>query len=992
MLFGTNSAGKTSIPQLLMLLKQTAESSDRQRVLHFGDRRTALELGGFTDIVHNHQIDQSIQFSVRWTMPSNLTVRDPLSRHTVSSDRLRFQATIAADGLRNPYVRSMEYSLGDSDTGLRVGMDRKATGTKYDLSTEGYREVRQQGRKWPLPAPVQFHGFPDEAVACYQNTGFVSDLNLEVTRLLQRIHYVGPLREYPKRLYQWSGEIPVHVGDRGDRALEAILASRGRMFNFGKKQRLRSLEEVVAERLKKMGLAQGFELRVLAEHRKEYEVLVRTGKKRPKVLLTDVGIGVSQVLPVIVECFYVPAHSIVIFEQPEIHLHPRAQAELADLFVDAIHARENASDRNVQFIIESHSEHFLRRLQRRIAEGTLKAEEAALYFAHNDASAARLEELEALMGPSRVGTGPMEGVYLRQDRGPWLGARAKLVRAEFVQAIGTHWSRRPLQRNGLVGQEWSWLAAAPRRQRPPPARAPSVPATRASPARSQPGPHRCVMAALLLRSDAPTVIAPSPPSYTPPVSIRLLLAILLIPSLAAAEPLSLEAAVDEALRGNLGLLIARYEALLADDAAALAIAGYEPRASASVSRSTDFVQNTGDLVDVGVPFASTIGSLGVTQAIPGGGTASLSYSQVVFDDKSDANPYEDTASLIIDVRQPLLNGAILGQRERSIADANFGVGDAAIVLHTAIADLVLEIEEAYWALVQTDQAVTAATLSLESADHQEAWVKERIDLGFDSPSEQLATQERVASAQASKAGATAARANAEARLLYLLGRELRGERATLEPSTLPSAFVVLPEEAAQASAAENNLEVRLVRRQLSSARRDLRFTVLEQLPALDASFSVRPDLASDVAPWSFGLSVSTPLPGRGRVHGILAARARVRQAEIRLRNAEQRLRLQVEVALRSVDTARAQVALSEVGLDVAQRKFDAEGERLSRGRSTNKTVLDYLEDRDQAVRNRDDTLVALARAAAQVRRLTGTNLEFWGVVPSDLLERRKELR
>ena len=55
-------------------------------------------------------------------------------------------------------------------------------------------------------------------------------------------------------------------------------------------------------------------------------------------------------------------------EQPEIHLHPNAQSALADVMIDVINSRENGADRNIQLIIETHSEHFLRRLQRRIAE------------------------------------------------------------------------------------------------------------------------------------------------------------------------------------------------------------------------------------------------------------------------------------------------------------------------------------------------------------------------------------------------------------------------------------------------------------------------------------------------------------------------------------------------------------------------------------------------------------------------------------------------
>jgi hypothetical protein len=61
-----------------------------------------------------------------------------------------------------------------------------------------------------------------------------------------------------------------------------------------------------------------------------------------------------------------------------------------------------------------------------------------------------LSELEAMLDePSRLTEGPIEGVYVRHDEGPYLVARAKLVRPEFVQNIDEHWSRRPLQKNEL---------------------------------------------------------------------------------------------------------------------------------------------------------------------------------------------------------------------------------------------------------------------------------------------------------------------------------------------------------------------------------------------------------------------------------------------------------------------------------------------------------------------------------------------------------------
>jgi predicted ATPase len=400
-IFGTNSAGKTSIPQLLLMLKQTAESPDRQRPLHFGDSRTLVDVGTYDDAVHNHDVSQPLQFVCEWSLPKALEVRDPLSRKTFSGTTLAFEAILTTGKRHQPTVKSLRYELRQGDkTMLDLAMKRRPLATQrrnkteFDLSSQKYALKRHHAHTWSLPEPVRFYGFPDEVAAYFQNTAFASDLVLEFEKMLKGIFYLGPLREYPKRLYLWSGEVPDHVGVRGDRAIEAILAAKERFFNLKSGQKTKPLPALVAERLRSMGLIHDFQVKAIGQRRKEYEVLVRTSPKLPLVKLTDVGFGISQVLPVIVECFYVPHRSIVILEQPEIHLHPRVQADLADLFVDAIAAREDNEPRDCQFIIESHSEHFLRRLQRRIAEGRLSKDDAALYFVHTTGGRARIEALE----------------------------------------------------------------------------------------------------------------------------------------------------------------------------------------------------------------------------------------------------------------------------------------------------------------------------------------------------------------------------------------------------------------------------------------------------------------------------------------------------------------------------------------------------------------------------------------------------------------------
>ena len=87
-------------------------------------------------------------------------------------------------------------------------------------------------------------------------------------------------------------------------------------------------------------------------------------------------------------CFYVPEGSTVILEQPEIHLHPAVQAGLADVLVDAWQKRR------VQILLESHSEHLLRRLQRRVAEGGVRKDDIGLFFCRSEAGVSSLTTLD----------------------------------------------------------------------------------------------------------------------------------------------------------------------------------------------------------------------------------------------------------------------------------------------------------------------------------------------------------------------------------------------------------------------------------------------------------------------------------------------------------------------------------------------------------------------------------------------------------------------
>ncbi len=397
--FGANSAGKSSLGHLLLALQQTARSTDRKRALHLGDASTPIDLGTFKDCLYGHDLTSEMEFEIQWKLPRTLEVLDPLTGRRYQGSSMRLEARLAANKAAQPEVQAMQYRMGgESGDLLDVALLRDDRG-KFNLSSGSYDFKMADGRKWPLEEPEKFYRLSDVSMARFKNAGFMADFALATETMLDSLSYLGPLRNPPRRTYQWSGDTPPSVGQTGEFSIAAILAAEaeGRKINRRARGHTRHFAEFIAEWLKEIGVIHDFAVRPVAEGRKEYEVLVKTHAKAPEVKITDVGFGVSQVLPALVQAFYCPPNSTVWMEQPEIHLHPQVQAELADVFISAIQAREDGRARSVQLIVESHSEHFLNRLQRRVAEGAITEEDVAVYFCRRDGLAAELEPLHLNM-------------------------------------------------------------------------------------------------------------------------------------------------------------------------------------------------------------------------------------------------------------------------------------------------------------------------------------------------------------------------------------------------------------------------------------------------------------------------------------------------------------------------------------------------------------------------------------------------------------------
>lgn len=182
----------------------------------------------------------------------------------------------------------------------------------------------------------------------------LKQLKIEFTE--DKINYVSPLRAHPKRYYMLDkAKINLTLDTLDGDAIAEVLKENS------------ALKGKVNKWLNDFGLS------VNVEEFKEVVHHLKVKQNDLNLDITDVGFGISQVLPVIIQGFLSAPNSTTIIEQPEIHLHPKMQADLADLFIDIIN-----SGKAKKLIVETHSEYLLKRLRRRISEGVVNADDISI--------------------------------------------------------------------------------------------------------------------------------------------------------------------------------------------------------------------------------------------------------------------------------------------------------------------------------------------------------------------------------------------------------------------------------------------------------------------------------------------------------------------------------------------------------------------------------------------------------------------------------------
>lgn len=212
-------------------------------------------------------------------------------------------------------------------------------------------------------------------------TNDVGDRAFQTRRLLEEtldsLFPMGPFRRPPERWYIFTGTSPQDVGYKGDHLPDLLF-------------RRSDLVENANEWLKRLDIGYSLKVKPIGDSDSDlFEVrLIDTRRDGGvEVGLSDVGFGISQILPFLVQSL-ASTNQLISIEQPEVHIHPRLQADLGELLVECI-----GRPFHHQYLIETHSEHLLLRLQRLIREGRLAPKDLSIIFVERGPSGSRAKRL-----------------------------------------------------------------------------------------------------------------------------------------------------------------------------------------------------------------------------------------------------------------------------------------------------------------------------------------------------------------------------------------------------------------------------------------------------------------------------------------------------------------------------------------------------------------------------------------------------------------------
>lgn len=398
LVIGQNSSGKSSVLRFPLVLKQTMLDDSMAPLLFYGK---SIDYGSYEDVVFSHKHDNKITFTVEYDPFNN-----PNSGYTDYYKELLHNKF----GKFKTFIMSVEVSkiensilvdrfVLETDRGIKAVLIELQNDLTYTIAVKSGGGNKSRKIKIDSKDLIFDKFIPDFRfiVNDMYNEGknnlrsfrdmldLSSYLSSHWIRIANSIQYIGPFRRTPERSYRHKDNAVWHVGGDGSFAPD-VLAQDYRSGGNLVQNVSRWLQEHLGFKLKINNLG-GEMFRIMIED-------LRTGATNN---LIDVGHGLSQLIPIVIQVFMPKYYrnlgrritltndDLIVVEQPELHLHPAAQASLADLFIDGIKTNSNGGKNSKRyFMIETHSEHMILRFRRYIVEGKIRPDQIAIYYTSKD--------------------------------------------------------------------------------------------------------------------------------------------------------------------------------------------------------------------------------------------------------------------------------------------------------------------------------------------------------------------------------------------------------------------------------------------------------------------------------------------------------------------------------------------------------------------------------------------------------------------------------
>jgi predicted ATPase len=375
--FGPNNSGKSSILSIINVLSQTLNSSDHTVPLLL--RGANEDLGTYRDLVFNHDVTKEITIGIHSRQNVTYFAKKLKSDYLTGIIELKF-------GFRpkrhEVILNNINMRLLENNMELKIEKPKSPNSKNYYLTYSRFEDTVQNKKR-----KIHFfdHFLPNLSYDLVDSDSlqYIRVFIMNFVRELKSVEFIGPFRVPPYRSYMFSGESPASVGVHGDRAIDIMVMDH--LKQRGKEKR--NIVNKISDWFKACGISEKINIRTLSE--KHFEVVLSHLASESEDNLMDVGYGCSQVLPILVAGFNLGADSLLLVQEPEIHLHPKAQAELGTFFYEL-------AQKSIQTIIETHSEHLMLRLQAHVADknSSLNPDDVRVYYVYSENGSRKIRKME----------------------------------------------------------------------------------------------------------------------------------------------------------------------------------------------------------------------------------------------------------------------------------------------------------------------------------------------------------------------------------------------------------------------------------------------------------------------------------------------------------------------------------------------------------------------------------------------------------------------